>query len=109
MTLSEEMILRMVDQVSSFTGRNQYDTVKQAKGTLHLEMDMPGDWTMPIALTFNGASEPKVTISGSAEVFQKIAAGELNGPAAFMQGQIKMDGDMAFALSIANLMPGGSF
>jgi predicted lipid carrier protein YhbT len=109
MTLTEDMIRRMVDQVSAFTGRNQYDTVKQAKGTLHLEMAMPGDWSMPLDLTFNGASEPSVTISGSAEVFQKIAAGELNGPAAFMQGQIKMDGDMAFALSIANLMPGGSF
>ena len=109
MTLTEDMIRRMVDQVSSLTGKNQYETVKQAKGTLHLEMNMPGDWTMPVDITFNGASEPSVTISGSAEVFQKIAAGELNGPAAFMQGQIKIDGDMAFALSIANLMPGGSF
>ena len=108
MALTEDMTKRMVDQVSSLTGKNQYETVKQAKGTLHLEMEMPGDWTMPVDFTFNGASEPSVTISGSAEVFQKIAAGELNGPAAFMQGEIKLDGDMAFALSLASLMPGGS-
>lgn len=108
MTLTEEVIRRMVDQVSSLTGKNQYETVKQARGTLRLEVGMPGGWTMPVSFTFNGASEPSVTISGSAEVFQKIAAGELNGPAAFMQGQIKLDGDMAFALSLASLMPGGA-
>ncbi|MDY6794770.1 MAG: SCP2 sterol-binding domain-containing protein [Actinomycetota bacterium] len=104
--LTEDFIHHIVDQVASFTGRDQYDAVSKAKGLLKFDITMPGDWTTPVALSFNGADSPHVTISGSSNVFSRIAGGELNGPQAFMQGQIKLDGDMAFVLSLANLMPG---
>ena len=101
--LTEDFIKPIVDMASSFTGKKQYDAVSQAKGTVDVDMSMPGDWTMPLTMVFNGASQPSMRIAGSSTDFAKMASGELNGPAAFMQGKIKLDGDMAFGLSLANI------
>ena len=101
----DDVIRPLVDMVASFTGRKQYDAASSSKGLLRLELAMPGDWTLPVSVKFNGADSPSVTISATAEDFAKMATGEMSGPTAFMQGKIKMDGDMSFALSLANLMP----
>jgi len=101
--LSEDFIKPLVDLASSFTGRKQYDAASQAKGTVVFEVDMPGDWTMPVSTVFNGASQPNLKIMGKSVDLAKIATGELNGPTAFMQGKIKMEGDMAFGLSLSNI------
>ncbi len=103
--VSEDVIRPLVDMVASFTGRKQYDAARTSKGLLKLEVEMPGDWTLPVTVKFNGAETPSVTISGAMEDFSKMATGEMSGPTAFMQGKIKMDGDMSFALSLTNLMP----
>jgi len=101
--LSEDFVKPLVDMASSFTGRKQYDAVGQTKGTVEFEVSMPGDWTMPVSAIFNGASQPSLKIAGSSVDLAKIASGELNGPTAFMQGKIKMEGDMAFGLSLGSI------
>jgi len=101
--LSEDFIKPLVDLASSFTGRKQYDTASQTKGTVGFDMAMPGDWNMPVSLVFNGAAQPSLNISGKSSDLAKIASGELSGPTAFMQGLIKMDGDLAFGLSLSNM------
>jgi predicted lipid carrier protein YhbT len=106
--VSDEFIRPIVDMASSLTGKKQYDSVSQAKGTVVFDIDMPGDWTLPVSATFNGAAEPSLKISGSSADLAKIASGELNGPMAFMQGKIRMEGDMSFGISLANLMPASS-
>jgi predicted lipid carrier protein YhbT len=106
--VSDEFIRPIVDMTSSLTGRKQYDAVNQAKGTVEFDISMPGDWTLPVSATFNGAAEPSLKISGDSADLAKIASGEMNGPMAFMQGKIKMEGDMAFGISLANLMPASS-
>lgn len=103
--IPDEVIRPLVEMISSFTGRKQYDAVREAKGTVRLEMGMPGNWTLPVTAKFNGADAPSVTISASSQDFAKMATGELSGPMAFMQGKVKLDGDMSFALSLVNLMP----
>jgi putative sterol carrier protein len=67
-------------------------------------MSMPDDWVLPVTITFNGATEPKATMSGPAEVLAKVMTGELQGPKAFMEGKIKITGDMMFLMSLANLI-----
>ena len=101
--LSEDVIKPLVDLASSFTGRKQYDAVKQTKGTVDFEVDMPGDWNLPVQAVFNGAQQPSLRIEGSSADLLKIATGELNGPTAFMQGKIKFEGDMAFGLALGNI------
>jgi predicted lipid carrier protein YhbT len=101
--LSEDFVRPLVDMASSFTGRKQYDAVSQTKGTVDIEVGMPGDWTMPVQAIFNGASQPSLKIAGLSTDLAKIASGELNGPTAFMQGKIKFEGDMAFGLSLGSI------
>lgn len=101
--LSEDFIKPIIDLASSFTGRKQYDTASQTKGKVDFEIAMPGDWNMPVSLVFNGATQPSLSISGKSADLAKIASGELSGPTAFMQGLIKMDGDLAFGLSLSNI------
>ena len=103
-TIPEDVIGHINKQISGLTGRKQYEAVSKAKGTLTLEMSMPDDWVLPIAITFNGAAEPKATMSGPAEVLAKVMTGEIQGPQAFLEGKIKITGDMMFLMSLANLI-----
>lgn len=102
--VSEEVVRHVTRQVATFVGRKQYDGVNGAKGTLSIEMDMPGDWTLPVTLTFNGAAEPKATLRGSAEAMSQVMLGRITGPEAFVQGKVKFEGDLVFLMSLANLL-----
>jgi SCP-2 sterol transfer family len=103
-TIPEDLIRHVTRQVTSFTGRKQYDGASKAKGSLGVEMAMPGDWVLPLNLTFNGASEPKAVIKGPADVLTRVMTGELNGPQTFVEGKIKMDGDMMFLMSLSSML-----
>ena len=103
-TIPEDVIRHVTKQITGLTGRKQYEAVSKATGTLTLEMSMPDDWVLPIAITFNGAAEPKTTMSGPAEVLAKVMTGEIQGPQAFLEGKIKITGDMMFLMSLANLI-----
>ena len=102
-TLPESILKPATRQMSQMVGRKQYDELAKAKGTLTVEMEMPGDWVLPIKITFNGAADPRATLRGPVDVLQKVMSGELNGPEAFMGGKIKMDGDMMFLMSLSAL------
>lgn len=41
-----------------------------------------------------------VTLSADAETFEQILAGDLDPTAAFMQGRLKVDGDMSTAMKL---------
>lgn len=103
-SLPEDVFSPVTRQVTQMVGRKQFDEMAKAKGTLTLEVIMPGEWVLPVKLTFNGASDPKATMRGPAEVMLKVLTGELNGPQAFMGGQIKIDGDMMFLMSLSSLI-----
>jgi len=102
--IPEDVIRPLTRQISQLTGRKQYDEVKRAKGTLTLELEMPGDWVLPFKITFNGAEEPKGTLRGPVETMLKVMTGEIAGPTAFMEGKIKIEGDMMFLMSLSSLV-----
>ena len=44
------------------------------------------------------------TLTMSVETFEKMSSGELDGTSAFMQGQLKVDGDMSVAMKLSSVM-----
>ena len=44
------------------------------------------------------------TLTMSIETFEKMSSGELDGTSAFMQGQLKVDGDMSIAMKLSSVM-----
>jgi putative sterol carrier protein len=41
---------------------------------------------------------------GPADILAKVMTGELNGPQTFIEGKIKMDGDMMFLMSLSSML-----
>ena len=103
-TVPEDFIRFTTRQVSALTGRKQYDAILNTKGTLNLEMEMPGGVVLPVTIVFNGAPEPQATMSGPADVLAQVMTGQIQGPQAFMEGKIKIAGDMMFLMSLASLI-----
>ena len=71
--------------------------------------DTGGSWyadsTGDAALVAEGTHDsPNVTITVSAEDFVAIKTGELNGQMAFMQGKLKIAGDMGLAMKLQKLL-----
>ncbi|PSM18890.1 MULTISPECIES: SCP2 sterol-binding domain-containing protein [Nitratireductor] len=51
-----------------------------------------------------GGGEADCTISMSKDDFESLVAGELNPTAAFMQGKMKVDGDMSAAMALSQVL-----
>ncbi|PRY24987.1 putative sterol carrier protein [Aliiruegeria haliotis] len=51
-----------------------------------------------------GDEDADVTLSADADVFQAILEGETNPTAAFMTGQLTVDGDMGMAMQLGNVL-----
>ena len=68
-----------------------------------------GKWTLTLAdgeakLEEGEATSPSVTLSMAAQDFVAMTSGELNAVAAFMQGKIKVSGDMSLAMRLQNIL-----
>jgi putative sterol carrier protein len=68
-----------------------------------------GTWTLTlgdgkIKLEEGEAQSPNVTFAMDAQDFVAIANGELNAVSAFMQGKVKVSGDMALAMRLQSLL-----
>jgi len=49
-------------------------------------------------------SSPTVTFIATTEIFNKIISGELDGTAAYMSGQLKIEGSLPDAMAFGNLL-----
>lgn len=52
----------------------------------------------------NDDGEADATVSVDWDDFKKLAAGEMDGTMAFMQGKLKVSGDMSVAMQLQSLM-----
>ena len=68
----------------------------------------PGDWIIQISdgkciVNPGTTPTPVLTIIIDTQVFKDLSTGKLNPMAAYMQGKIRLTGDMSLAMRIANL------
>lgn len=94
----------MFTDASQMANKRRYETLASTKGTMNLQLSLPDGSVAPIKVIMNGADSPAVTFSAGVDDWAQIATGQVSGPAAFMSGKLKMDGDMSFAMSLGNLM-----
>ena len=68
----------------------------------------PGDWFAVIkdekvAVERGTHSSPKMTLTADSQDYVKIFTGELDGMQAFMQGKIKLAGDLNLAMKLMQI------
>jgi putative sterol carrier protein len=70
-------------------------------------IDGAGTWTVRVAdgavTVDEGDTGGECTIATSAEVFEKIVAGQQNPTAAYMSGKLKIKGDIGAAMKLQKL------
>jgi putative sterol carrier protein len=93
-----------------FTGlESRVDPAKTAgmNNSYLFDIQDAGQWTVRVTdgnvSVTEGAEDADVTISGDAEIFDKIQKGEQNATTAYMTGKIKIKGDMGAAMKLQNL------
>ncbi len=99
----QELMLSLAQSFSSpkaaeLTGVIQYK----------LTGEQGGDWIMSIhdqqcSVQQGIAAKPNLTITARAQDFMDIVSGKKNGVTAFMQGKLKLAGDMALAMKLQPL------
>ena len=74
----------------------------------HFTGDEPGDWYASIHDDICEVKEgvhdsPKMTLTADSSDYVKIFTGELDGMAAFMQGKLKLAGDLNLAMKLTQM------
>ncbi len=94
------------------------DVIEAAVAALNEKMQGGFDGTAKFVIEGEGAimidsegvraadedAEAEVTLTAAADVFQAILSGETNPTAAFMSGQLRVDGDMGQAMKLGSVL-----
>lgn len=94
-TQNLDMLLGMQSDLS----RAKYDTMTNLKGAIGTELTMDDGSTVKFMVTLNGAAAPTCTFKMKMSDSLAIMKKEASPVTLFMGGQMKIDGDMAFAMS----------
>lgn len=77
----------------------QFDLTGDGGGSWVVDLTKASDHVMAGKI-----DEPRVTVTMSAKDFVDLVAGKLNGQMAFMQGKLKIKGDMSLALKLQQIL-----
>jgi putative sterol carrier protein len=74
----------------------------------HLTGDEGGDWIIELKdgkckVAPGIAENPKMSLTADAEEFRDILLGKMDGMAAFMQGKLKLTGDLNLAMKLTSM------
>ena len=90
--------LDMLLGIQNDLSKAKYDALQRIKGTMTAELN-DGDKTFSIVAELNGAKAPTATFKLSAADSSALVKKEANPVNLFMSGAMKIEGDMAFAMS----------
>jgi putative sterol carrier protein len=76
---------------------------KALKGTMALELSRPEADPFRVEMSFNNAAAPRTLLRMTLVEYLGMQDGSQNGQQLFMQGRIKVEGDMAFLMQVASL------
>jgi putative sterol carrier protein len=90
----------------------RYFVPERAKGVdavvnFHLTGDQGGDWAVTIreqqcTVSRGGDPHPRLVFSADAQDCLDILSGKMDGTRAFMQGKLRLQGDMSLAIRLAS-------
>jgi putative sterol carrier protein len=102
--MSSEQVKQIVAQMGGAVGADS-----GLGGTLKFDFGEPGSVYIDGKSTPNTVSDGEgktadCTISVSLDTFEKMVKGELDGTSAFMQGKLRVAGDMGLAMKLAPVL-----
>jgi putative sterol carrier protein len=92
---------------------NHFDAAAWGSQNALLQFNITGDgggsWTATIkdgkiGIEQGTSSSPDMTVTTSADDMLALVSGDLNAVSAFMQGRVKIDGDMSLAMKLQTLL-----
>ncbi len=102
--MASPQVQEIITQMGSALGANS-----GLGGTLKFDFGEPGSVLIDGKSTPNTVSDgdgknADCTISVSLETFEKMVKGELDGTSAFMQGKLRVAGDMGLAMKLGPIL-----
>jgi putative sterol carrier protein len=102
--MSSDIVKDIINQMGAAIGANS-----GLGGILKFDFGEPGSVLIDGKATPNTVSDGEgksadCTISVSLETFEKMVKGELDGTSAFMQGKLRVAGDMGLAMKLGPIL-----
>ena len=102
--MASPQVQQIIDQMGTAIGDNS-----GLGGTLKFDFGGPGSVYVDGKSTPNSVSDgdgksADTTISVALEDFEKMVKGELDGTSAFMQGKLRVAGDMGLAMKLGPIL-----
>jgi putative sterol carrier protein len=102
--MSSDQVKQIIAQMGGALGANS-----GLGGTLKFDFGEPGSVyidgkSSPNTVTDGDGKSADCTISLSLETFEKMIKGELDGTSAFMQGKLRVAGDMGLAMKLGPIL-----
>ena len=76
---------------------------KALKGTMAVELSRPELDPFRVEMCFNNTAAPKATLRMTLSDYLGMQDGTQNGQQLFMQGRVRVEGDMGFLMQVASL------
>ena len=102
--MSSEQVNQIIAQMGGAIGANS-----GLGGTLKFDFGEPGSVyidgkSSPNTVSDGSGKNADCTITLSLETFEKMVKGELDGTSAFMQGKLRVAGDMGLAMKLGPIL-----
>lgn len=102
--MTADIVKEIISQMGAALGANT-----GLNGTIKFDFGEPGSVLIDGKSTPNSVSDgtgknADCTISVTLETFEKMVKGELDGTSAFMQGKLRVAGDMGLAMKLGPIL-----